>query len=87
MACLEIFINNKTIKVSNLIKITIIYYQFKTVHSFCDGNGMLKLLIILYLINLKYWIKLFYIFYIFLKNYKSTYYNYLTNVRKNNDIK
>ncbi len=87
MADLENFIHNNVIRVPHLIKIAIIHYQFETIHPFCDGNGRLgRLLIILYLINFKLLDKpILYLSYFFEKH-KPSYYDYLNNVRKNNDM-
>ncbi|RRC93717.1 Fic family protein [Erysipelotrichaceae bacterium OH741_COT-311] len=68
--------------ISNLIKISLIHYQFETIHPFLDGNGRIgRLLIILYLkeqglINYP----ILYLSYFFKKN-RNRYYELLNNVR------
>lgn len=68
--------------VSNLIKASLIHYQFETIHPFLDGNGRIgRLLIILYLKEqglIEY--PVLYLSYFFKKN-RNRYYELLTNVR------
>lgn len=65
-----------------LIEISLIYYQFETIHPFLDGNGRIgRLLISLYLIERKLLRhEIFYVSYFFKRN-RIEYYDRLTEVR------
>lgn len=88
LADLEMFINNDSLKVPELVKIAIIHYQFESIHPFLDGNGRIgRLLIPLYLQEKKYLDNpCLYISFFFEKN-RNIYYEMLDGVRINNDMK
>ncbi len=73
--------------ISNLIKISLIHYQFETIHPFLDGNGRMgRLLIILFLKEqglIEY--PVLYLSYYFKKN-RNKYYELLNNVRIRGDF-
>jgi len=74
-------------KISKLIKIALIHYQFETIHPFLDGNGRMgRLLIILFLKEqglIEY--PVLYLSYFFKKN-RSKYYELLNNIRIKGDF-
>ena len=87
MSDLEQFANNELNHLPDLLKITIIHYQFETIHRFLDGNGRVgRLLITLYLVN-KGIVKqpILYLSDFFERN-RLLYYDNLMRVRSNNDI-
>ena len=81
MSDLERFINNGN-QLESLIKISLIHYQFETIHPFLDGNGRIgRLLINLFLIQQQLLThETLYISY-FLKRNRIEYYDRLMEVR------
>lgn len=87
MSDIELFAQNETLYLPELLKIALIHYQFETIHPFLDGNGRVgRLFITLYLVS-KGILKqpILYLSDFFEKN-KSLYYDNLMRAREKNDI-
>ncbi|MDR0606580.1 MAG: Fic family protein [Bacteroidales bacterium] len=87
MSDLELFLQNKSYFVPDIIKIGIAHYQFETIHPFCDGNGRIgRLLITLYLVHERILCKpTLYLSDFFVRN-KILYYDNLMQARQKNNL-
>ena len=83
---LEKFIYNDSSSTDPLIKSAIIHYQFEAIHPFTDGNGRTgRIILILYLIVIKYLeLPVLYLSRYIIEN-KSRYYTLLRTVTEKND--
>ncbi len=88
MSDLELFLNNDATHIPHLIRVGIAHYQFETIHPFLDGNGRLgRLLITLYLVSSKILTKPALYLSDFFDRNRSHYYNNLTLVREQSNLK
>lgn len=87
MGDLENFLHNKSSGLPHLMKIGLAHYQFETIHPFLDGNGRIgRLLITLYFVEQKILRKPVLYLSDYFDRYKNLYYDYLTGVRKKDDL-
>lgn len=88
MGELEHFLHNDDIYISELIRIALAHYQFETIHPFLDGNGRMgRLLITLYLVSKDMLFRPALYLSAFFEQHRATYYNNLSRVSKQNDMK
>lgn len=89
MACmgkLELFLQNKDIRMPAMIRAGLAHAQFETIHPFLDGNGRVgRLLITLILIHEKVLEKPLLYLSLFFKKYRDEYYERLNAVRRDGD--
>lgn len=88
MGDLENFLHNENTQLPHLLKIALAHYQFETIHPFLDGNGRIgRLMIPLYLISVSVLAKPAFYLSDFIEKNKTHYYDHLTRVRTQNDLR
>jgi len=86
MSDLEKFLNDKNLQIPVLIKAGMAHAQFETIHPFLDGNGRVGRLLITFMLCKEGVLKdpLLYLS-LYLKNYRSEYYDRLDAIRRDGD--
>ncbi len=88
MGDLENLLHNDASGLPQVMRIALAHYQFETIHPFLDGNGRIgRLMITLYFVSNGILKKPVLYLSAFLEKNKSLYYDHLTRVRTNNDLK
>lgn len=88
MGDLEKFLHAEHTHLPHLLKIALAHYQFETIHPFLDGNGRIgRLMIPLYLVEASVLSKPVFYLSDFIERHKSYYYEHLTKVRTENDLR
>ncbi|MDD4961822.1 MAG: Fic family protein [Candidatus Marinimicrobia bacterium] len=86
MGDLELFLQNKNLRIPALIKAGLGHAQFETIHPFLDGNGRVgRLLITLILIHEKVLEKPLLYLSLYFKKYRDAYYDHLNAIRRDGD--
>ncbi len=86
MGDLELFLQNKDIRMPSLIKAGLAHAQFETIHPFPDGNGRVgRLLITLILIHENVLEKPLLYLSLFFKKHRDEYYERLNAIRRHGD--
>lgn len=82
------YINDEKEKSSDILKCSLMHYQFETIHPFLDGNGRIgRLLINLFLVDKQVLSSPMLYMSIYLLKNRSAYYNALGRARKDGDFK
>jgi Fic family protein len=88
MGDLEQFAHNEKLHFPELLRIALIHYQFETIHPYLDGNGRVgRLMITLFLVEQEILKRPVLYLSDFLEKNRANYYNNLSRVREQDDIK